>query len=420
VSLIVLGLNHRTVALEVLERTTIDDPHVAKALVDLTSRDHLSEAAVLSTCNRTEVYAMAERFHGAVDDIVAFLSDWARMPFHPDEGSIYIHHDDGAAAHLFGVAAGLDSAVLGESEILGQVRRAWERAHEEGAVGPTLNAAFRHAVEVGKRARTETGIGRHVTSVSQAAVAMAADRLGGLEGRRVLVLGAGGMGKGIATALRTAHVSDVLVCNRTWDRALELAEVVGGRPVPLLDLPTALAEVDLLLTSTGASSIMVEHGDLEPVMASRGPDHPLLIVDVAVPRDVDPSAGDLPGVTLLDMTDLQTFAAQGLEKRQREIGKVEEIIEEEVTRWVETNHARRASPLVAALRSRAEEVRTSELERLAGRLTDLDDRQREAVEALTRGIVGKLLHDPTVRLKDAVGTARGERLAEALRDLFDL
>jgi glutamyl-tRNA reductase len=303
---------------------------------------------------------------------------------------------------------------------LGQVRRAWERAHEEGAVGPTLNAAFRHAVEVGKRARTETGIGRHVTSVSQAAVAMAADRLGGLDGRRVLVLGAGGMGQGIATSLRAAHVSDVLVCNRTWDRALELAEAVGGRPVPLLDLPAALAEVDLLLTSTGASSIMVEHGDLEPVMASRGPDHPLLIVDVAVPRDVDPSAGDLPGVTLLDMTDLQTFAAQGLEKRQREIGKVEEIIEEEVTRWVETNHARRASPLVAALRSRAEEVRTSELERLAGRLTDLDDRQREAVEALTRGIVGKLLHDPTVRLKDAVGTARGERLAEALRDLFDL
>jgi glutamyl-tRNA reductase len=228
------------------------------------------------------------------------------------------------------------------------------------------------------------------------------------------------MGQGIATSLRAAHVSDVLVCNRTWDRALELAEAVGGRPVPLLDLPAALAEVDLLLTSTGASSIMVEHGDLEPVMASRGPDHPLLIVDVAVPRDVDPSAGDLPGVTLLDMTDLQTFAAQGLEKRQREIGKVEEIIEEEVTRWVETNHARRVSPLVAALRSRAEEVRTSELERLAGRLTDLDDRQREAVEALTRGIVGKLLHDPTVRLKDAVGTARGERLAEALRDLFDL
>lgn len=419
-SLIVVGLSHRSAPLDVLERTTVDRQHLPKALVDLTSRDNLSEAVVLSTCNRTEVYAQAERFHGAIDDIAAFLSGWAKVELHPDQGMLYVHHEDGAAFHLFEVAAGLDSAVLGESEVLGQVRHAWEQAREEGAVGSTLNGAFRHAVQVGKRARTETEIGRHVTSVSQAAVAMAAERLGGLEGRRVLVLGAGGMGQGMAASLRSANAGDVWVCNRTWERAVELADVVGGRPVPLLDLAGALSEVDVLLTSTGATSIMVEHGDLEPVMAERGHDRPMLVVDVAVPRDVDPSAGHLPGVTLLDMNDLEAFAAQGIEKRQREVSRVREIIEEEVLRFMDSSTARKAAPLITALRAHAEEVRLAELERLEARLGELDPKQREAVEALSRGIVGKLLHDPTVRLKDAVGSARGERLAEALRDLFDL
>jgi glutamyl-tRNA reductase len=319
-------------------------------------------------------------------------------------------------AHLFSVAAGLDSAVLGESEILGQVRQAWEASAEEGAVGPSLNLLFRHALEVGKRVRTETGIGRSTASVSSAAVALAGERLGGLVGRKVVVLGAGEMGEGMAVALAGAGVADVAVANRTEDRAVELAERVGGRAVALADLTTELSSADVLLTSTGATSVLLEVAELEPLVAARD-GRPLLIVDVAVPRDVDPAAASLPGVTLLDMDDLRAFADAGMAERRREVARVRDLVDEEVSRFRELSTSRRVVPLVVDLRQRAEAVRAAEVERL-GRKLDPD--AREALEAVSRSLVAKLLHEPTVRLKDAAGTVRGDRLAEALRDLFDL
>ncbi len=418
-SVVVIGLNHRTVPLDLLERMTIDDSRLAKALHEVASREHVSEAVVLSTCNRTEIYVVAEKFHGAYADVRDFLAEMAYLP--PEEFSdhLYVSYDEEAAAHLFAVTSGLDSAVIGEAEILGQVRVAWNRAQEEGTVGTSLNLMFRHALEVGKRARTETGISRHIASVSTAAVAMAAERLGSLEGRSILVLGAGEMGEGMVRSLVTAGVVDVRIANRTWDRAVELADRLGGRAVGLADLDDALAEVDLLLTSTGASSLMLEHGDLARVMAAR-PDRPLLVVDVAVPRDVDPSAAQLDGITLLDMNDLRAFAEAGMVERRREVAAVRRMVDEEVARFTAVTTAQEVAPLVAALHERAESVRTAELERFRGRLADLGPRQLEAIEALTHGIVAKLLHDPTVGIKDAAGTARGERLAEALRDLFKL
>ena len=418
-SVVVIGLNHRSVPLDLLERMTIDDSRLAKALHDVASREHVSEAVVLSTCNRTEIYVVAEKFHGAYADLRNFLSEMAYLPPEEFADHLYVQYDDDAVAHLFAVTSGLESAVVGEAEILGQVRRAWERAQEEGTTGSSLNLLFRHALEVGKRARTETGISRHIASVSTAAVAMAAERLGPLPGRRILVLGAGEMGEGMVRSLVAAGVDDVRIANRTWERALELADVLGGRAVRLADINESLAEVDLLLTSTGASSIMLEHGDLARVMHARD-GRPLLIVDVAVPRDVDPSAADLPGVTLLDMDDLRAFADAGIAERQGEVAAVEAMVVEEVERFVAVSSAREVAPLVAALHDRGEMVRQGEIDRQRARLGDLDDRQLEAVEALTRGIVAKLLHDPTVGLKDAAGSPRGERLAEALRDLFDL
>ena len=390
-----------------------------KALADLTSREHVTEAVVLSTCNRIEVYAFAEKFHGAYQDIRNFFAEVSHVA--PEEFSDHLTslYDGDAARHLFSVASGLDSAVLGEHEILGQVRTAWEVSSAEGAVGPVLNPLFRHALEVGKRVRTETAISRNITSVSQAAVAMATDRLGGLEGRQVLVVGAGEMGEGLARALHSGGVAGIRVANRTWDRAVEVAERLGGVPVRLDDLPHHLAEVDVLLTSTGASAVILEHGDLASVVGERH-GRELLVVDIAVPRDVDPAAGEIEGVTLLDMDDLREFAEVGIRERQREVTAVQAIVDAELDRYVDESTARSVAPLVASLRSRGDLVRSGELERLAARLGDLDDRQREAVEALAAGIVGKLLHEPTVRMKDAAGTARGERLAEALRDLFDL
>jgi glutamyl-tRNA reductase len=407
------------VPLDLLERMTVPASRLPKALADLTSREHINEAVVLSTCNRIEVYVFAEKFHGAYQDIRNFFAEVSHVA--PEEFSDHLTslYDGDAARHLFSVASGLDSAVLGEHEILGQVRKSWETASTEGAVGPVLNTLFRHSLEVGKRVRTETAISRNITSVSQAAVAMATERLGGLGGRQVLIVGAGEMGEGLARALHGGGVAGIRVANRTWDRAVEVAGRLGGEPVRLDDLPHHLAEVDVLLTSTGASAAILEHGDLASVVGERH-GRELLVVDIAVPRDVDPTAGEIEGVTLLDMDDLREFADVGIRERQREVTAVHAILDVELDRYVDESTARSVAPLVASLRARGDLVRSGELQRLAARLGDLDDRQRDAVEALAAGIVGKLLHEPTVRLKDATGTARGERLAEALRDLFDL
>ena len=418
-SVVVVGLNHRTVPLDLLERMTVPASRLPKALADLTSREHVTEAVVLSTCNRIEVYVFAEKFHGAYQDIRNFFAEASHVA--PEEFSDHLTslYDGDAARHLFSVASGLDSAVLGEHEILGQVRKSWETASTEGAVGPVLNPLFRHALEVGKRVRTETAISRNITSVSQAAVAMATERLGGLEGRQVLVVGAGEMGEGLARALHGGGVAGIRVANRTWDRAVEVAGRLGGEPVRLDDLPHHLVEVDMLLTSTGASAVILEHGDLASVVGERH-GRELLVVDIAVPRDVDPAAGEIDGLTLLDMDDLREFAEVGIRERQREVTAVQVIVDAELDRYLDESTARSVAPLVASLRARGDLVRSGELQRLSARLGDLDDRQRDAVEALAAGIVGKLLHEPTVRMKDAAGTARGERLAEALRDLFDL
>jgi glutamyl-tRNA reductase len=420
-SVVVVGLSHRTAPLELLERMAVPEERLPKALADLVARDFVSEAVVLSTCHRVEVYAVAERFHGAMADVRHFLSELAFVPPEDFSDHLYVHYDDAAAAHLFSVAAGLDSVVIGESQILGQVRDAWARAREERAVGSRLSHLFRQALEVGKRARSETAIARGITSLSQAAVAMAAERLSTLADRNVVVLGAGEMGAGLVDEVADAEVpgSQVTVANRTWARAQQLAERAGGRAVSLESLAVALADADLLLTSTGATRVVLSAGDLARALATRS-DRPLLIVDLGMPRDVDPAVADLPGVSLLGLADVERFVARHLDQRRKEVEPVRAIVAEEVARWVEITTARQATPTVSALHQRAEEVRLAELARYRNRLADLEPRQREAVEALTRSLLGKLLHDPTVRLKDNAGSPKGERLAGALTELFDL
>jgi glutamyl-tRNA reductase len=419
VSVVVVGLNHRTVPLELLERVNVSPTRLPKVLGDLAAREHISEVVVLSTCHRTEVYAVAERYHGAVQDIRHAFSELAFIPPEDFSDHLYTYFDEGAVNHLFSVAAGLDSVVLGESEILGQVRQAWQTAHEEGAAGSRLAALFRHAVVAGKRARTETAIGRGTTSLAHAAVDMTARRLGSLEGKRILLLGAGDVGESMAVAVAGIEGAQVFVANRTWDRAIRLAARVGGRAVQLDGIADALADADVLLTSTGAPSAIVDHADLAPVVeARRG--RPLLVVDVAMPRDIDPAVAELPGVELLDLDDVGVFVEAGLAERRREVGRVRAIVDEERERYIDSATAREVAPTIAALRERIESLRLTELERQRGRLEGLDPKQREAVEAVTRGVLAKLLHDPTVRLKDAAGTARGERLSDALRELFDL
>jgi glutamyl-tRNA reductase len=419
VSLVAIGLNHRTVPLELLERMTVSDAALPKALHDLVDREHVREAVVLSTCNRTEVYTAVERFHGAYHDIREWFSELAFLPPEEFTDHLYVHYDSDAAAHLFRVTAGLDSAVLGEHEILGQVKRAWERAQTEEVVGSSLNLLFRHALEVGKRARTETAISRGITSVSQAAVALAADRMGGLGDRRAVVLGAGEVAEGVLAALADADLAELRIANRTWERAADLAAPRAATPVRLSDLHDTLVDADVLFTSTGSASLMLEADDVEAILARRN-GRPLLLIDTAVPRDIDPAVAQLAGVTLLDMDAIRSFVDAGLGERRRAACAAQLVLDDELERFVSVSTAREVAPLVASLRDRAEQIRQGELDRVAGRLGELDDRQRDAVEALTRGIVAKLLHDPTVELKDAAGTPKGERLAEALRELYDL
>ena len=418
-SVVVVGLNHRTVPLPVLERMTVTASRLPKALHDLRGRRHLAEAVLLSTCARTEIYVEADRFHGAVQSVRDFLAEQSFTAPEEFADHLYDFYEEAASHHLFRVASGLDSAVLGEGEILGQVARAAEAARVEGTCGAVLSSLFRHAVLVGKRARHETAIARGVTSVSQAAVALAERTVGSLADRSVLVVGAGDTGEGMAVALKENGGAAVRVANRTARKAAEVARRVGGVPVAVGDLGLHLAEVDVLLTSTSSDEFVLTADDLRAVMHERA-GRPLLVVDVAVPRDVDPAAASVDGVTLLDMSDVTTFARVGREARAAEVRAVEAIVQEEVVRYRAATVTREVAPLVASLHERAEAVRLAELERFRSRLAGLDEKDRAAVEALTRGIVAKLLHDPTVGLKDAAGTAGGERLSDAVRTLFGL
>ncbi len=413
-----MGLHQRSAPLDLLERVSLSGDRIAKALAALSAQPHVLEAVVLSTCMRTEVHAVVERFHPAVGEVRDVLAEMAGLAPEDLSDHLYSYWDRSAVSHLFSVAAGLDSAVLGEGEVLSQVKSAWHTAWGEQAAGPLLSGLFRHAVEVGKRSRSETAIARGTTSISAAAVAMAEKRLGSLGGKTVLVAGAGEMGTGMAQALAGAG-GYLWITNRTLERAEALAAQVGGEAVSLAELPDRLADADLLLAGTQAPSFLLTADQVASAVKQRA-ERPLLVVDAALPRSIEPAVGSVAGVTLLDLEDLRAFAEEGRKARAQEVSVVAAIVEEEVDRHFAEAEARRVVPLLTMLRAHAEEIRSYELARHRARLGSLDERQVDALEAITKGIVAKLLHRPTVALKEAAGTPKGERLGEAAADLFGL
>jgi len=426
-SVIVVGIEQRDAPLHLLEQVAVTDAALPKALAALRDRSNLSEAVILSTCLRTEVYAVVERFHDGVDELREFLAVMGDTTVEALSDYLTIRFDDDVADHVFTVASGLDSAVLGESEVLGQVRRAWEKAQRERASGPVLGALFRHAVETGKRVRSETAIARGITSLSHGAVALAANHAsGGLSGSRVLVVGAGEMGDGVVQALAAYRPASLVVANRTHKRADTLIAglpeevAAGARAVPLSDLGPELDRADVVFTSVSTVRPIVERSLLEAAVARRAPERPLLVVDLGVPRNVEPSASELDGVTLLDMDALRSAVEGALSGRQGEVSHAREIVGDEVERYRAASRARGAAPVVSALRAQVEEARQAEFDRQRAKRSDLTDDQWDQVDAVTRAMVAKLLHQPTMTLKDAVGTPRGERLIESLRTLFDL
>jgi glutamyl-tRNA reductase len=417
-SIVVLGVNYHTSPVTLLEKVMIPVPAMSEALRALSSHSDIREVVVLSTCNRTEVYAVAERFHGAHADILEFLCETSGLSAEEITPHLYSQFDDDAVVHLFEVAAGIDSAVLGETEIVGQVREAWDFAMKQGTSRSTLNLLFRYALESGKRARTETGISRSTASVAHAAVEMAEEILGTLSGKRVLVVGAGEMGEGVAGALSRAGTESITVLNRTVSRAEALADKIGARVSEFESLETELFTADVVLACTGAGGVIIDHELMARVR--NGVSTPLLVVDIALPRDVAASVAELPGVTLRDLDNLSDWAQRGIDKRASEVGQVREIIGEEVQRFLLDQTQRQAAPLVAQLREVVESIRTAEMERFESALAAMTPEQRELVESISHGIINKMLHAPSVRLREAAGTPQGERLSAAVRDLFSL
>jgi len=423
-SVVVVGLEHRTSPLDLLERVAVADGDVPKLLGELRDRINLQESVLLSTCLRTEVYAVVDRFHDAVSEVQDVLVEHSRVDLSDLEPHLSIRFDDDVAAHLFDVASGLESIVLGESEVLGQVRRSWERAQEERVCGPVLAGLFRHAVQTGKRVRSETAIARGTTSFSHAALQLVEHRRGGLAGTSVVVVGAGEMGSGLLSALSGLapdhRPAEVTVANRTRARAAELAGRVDGPAVAVgwPDIGTAVAGADVVFVAVDAEAPVLTAEDVAPAGDRRT--RPLLVVDLGMPRNVDRRVASLGGVSVIDMEDLRASVTQVLDERRGEAELARAIVAEEVGRYREASRARGAAPVVAALRSRLEALRVAELDRRRNQFAALSDEDWTQVDAVTRSVLAKLVHEPTVLLKDTAGTPRGERLVEALRILFDL
>jgi glutamyl-tRNA reductase len=427
VSVVVVGLEHTKAPLELLERVSVGSAEVDEVLSALAGHENVAEVVVLSTCLRTEVYTVVDRFHDAVYQLQAFFAKRAEVGLDEVEAWSSVRFDDDVATHLFSVAAGLESAVLGESEVLGQVRRAWEASHERHVSGPVLAGLFREAVRVGRRARHETGIARGTTSFAHAAVALAAARLGGsLGGRTVTLLGAGDVGSGLLQALTGAAPGErparVLVASRTTARARALlASVESAEGVSAVDLeaaPAALQASDVAFCALDVPLPVVSAADLAP--GQERADHPILVVDLGVPRNVAPEVSAVPGVRLVGMEELKDAVARVSAERRSEVSAVLEIVDEELDRYRAAARARGAAPVIAALRAKLEALRVAELERQRPGLGPLGEEEWKKIDEASQAALSKLLHRPSVLLKETAGTPRGERLVEALRVLFDL
>jgi glutamyl-tRNA reductase len=414
-SILVVGISHKSAPVAVLERVALDRDGVNKLLGDVVSCDHVAEAVVVATCNRLEIYTEVDRFHGSVEDVSRLLVERAGESTALILPHLYVHYDDGAVSHLFHVAAGLDSMAVGEGQILGQTREALRRGQAQGTVGPALNVLFQQALRVGKRSRAETDIDLAAPSLVSAGLERVSGPLGGVKDKSVVVVGAGGMA-GLATATVTRlGAADVTVVNRSAANADRLAAEYDARPAALSDLSQTLSDADLLITCTGANGILV---DLDMVQSARPDSAPLAIVDLALPHDVDPSVGDLPEVTLVTLADLADELRDSV--AGNEIDGVRHIVGQEVTAFLNARRQASVTPTVVALRSMATAVVDAEMERLASRLPELDEGARAEVLQSVRRVADKLLHQPTVRVKELANETGAVSYATALAELFAL
>jgi glutamyl-tRNA reductase len=414
-SVLVVGMSHNSAPVAVLEQVARDSEGALKLVRDVFDIEHVVEATVVSTCNRIEVYAEVDRFHGSVEAISRLI-----LAPSPDADELlvphlYVHYDDAAVSHLFHVASGLDSMVVGESQILGQVREALRAGQESATVGQALNSLFQQALRVGKRAHAETDIDRAGPSLVAAALEEATAHLGRRDDLRALVLGAGSMAALSVSTLARAGAASIVVANRTKEKAARLAQQYGARAISLDQATAELGAIDVLISCTGATGVVL---DAAGFRAARNGTEPLAVIDLALPRDVDPAVGEEPGVKLVN---LEVLAADLEGNGQRaEVADVRAIVAQELSAFLAARRSASVTPTVVALRTMATGVVEAELERLAGRLPELDDAARAEIELTVRRVADKLLHQPTVRVKELANETGAVSYATALAELFAL
>ncbi|MSQ14597.1 MAG: glutamyl-tRNA reductase [Dehalococcoidia bacterium] len=413
VHVLLVGINYRTAPLDIRERFAINSESGQLMLARLL--EFVRTCVVVATCNRTEIYTTVHDTVLAEQHLKLFLSDWSDLSLEEVEEYSYSKSHEEAIRHLFKVSCGLDSMVLGEDQILGQVKDAMEMAQARGAIDAILSNLFRQAIRTGKRARTLTEIGRYPVSVSSAAVAAAKEFVGSLESRKVLLISAGDAGKLTGKNLMSQGAK-ITVTSRTLTKAKELARDIGGQAIPFEQLTDAVAHSDIVISSTGAPQHILTKDQVRSAMGSRA-GHPLFIIDIAVPRDVDPEVSDLPDVVLKNIDDLQAVAESNKLQREGEVDKVDEIIDRDLERFVGWWHTLVVVPTITALKARAEDIRQSEVQRTLARLNNISIEDAARIEAMTKAIVKKIIHQPVAYLKSE-GSSNGH--AEALKQLFDL
>jgi glutamyl-tRNA reductase len=416
-TLVVVGVSHHETPLDLRERLAFPSGQLAPALDGL--REFTHEGVILSTCNRTEIYAEVGHAGSGSEALIRFLADSREVPVGELRQMSTTLSQMDAVRHLFRVSAGLESMVIGEPQILGQIRTAFETARQHQTLSATMSRLFEQALATGKLVRTQTDIARNAVSVSYAAVELARDVLGDLQGRTALVIGAGKMGEMTVRTLKAHGVSRVVVGSRGIANAERLARRLGGVPCSLDAIDEALADSDIVIGSTASGSHVLEGSDVERAMAKRV-DRSMLIVDIAVPRDIAPEAGAVSNVHLFNIDDLEDICSRNLEIRKLELPQAEILVEDEVTRFEAWRESREVAPLIRSLVSHGESIRQAELNRALARLGGLSDRDRNVVQALSVALVNKLLHNPIARLKTGSPEHDSRVYARAVRDLFDL
>nr|WP_275589230.1 glutamyl-tRNA reductase [Sporohalobacter salinus] len=414
-----MGLNHKMASVEIREQTSFTSQEKEDALNIIDDHNQVLEGVILATCNRTEIYVISSNREAGTEFILELLSQFSTLNQKDLSKYLYAYFNLDAVTHLYKVASGLDSMILGEEQILGQIKSAFELAKEQSTIDTILHHLFTEALKVGKRARNETSINENAASVSYAAVELANKIFGSLDEKRILILGTGEMSKLTLKNLVDHGVEDVLVANRTFSKAKDLADDFNGKAIRWKEIEEQLNQIDIVISSTGAPHYIIRYDMIEKILPNRG-HKPLFFIDIAVPRDIEPEIHDLSKVYAYNIDDLKSVVEANLKERKKAVKFVNEIIKKEVTAFDKWQNSRNAVPIIKSLRKQAEEIRQEELDRAFTKLDDIDEEEKNVIKSLTHKIVNKLLHNPTVQVKEFANIENNQVYLEAVNKLFDL